>query len=285
MLNPNEVDELNDYAYGRCSSAVKESIEQQLKEDSSFRSEAELLFQLFDGFKALELEQLEGQINTWETKHQANNSTSKTPVVALGIRRSKQWRQWGIAAAAILLLALPVAIHQYWNSKTDHHYLYAQYFQTEPIIDDTSRGQPAQLGAINIAPSRNHKTTPLFEIYHEASNAYNQEDYQNAIVLYSTFLKTSPERYQAEAFFYRGIAAMSINDYLLAQSSLENAINIGTKRIKQQAEWYLVLTLLKQKQINLVHQQLEKIIVRKKPHFYQAKAIELQMQLKEVVVR
>lgn len=115
-------------------------------------------------------------------------------------------------------------------------------------------------------------------LYYEAIMAYSKEEYASATLLFEQYLeKSSSER--KEVALYLGICYLSTQQLQAAKKEFAYLLKNGSNHKKQDAEWYLVLTLLKEKKIEQVKKSLSTIITHTPKHAYQEKA---QVLLKEI---
>ncbi len=77
MLTNNEITNLEAYSYKKYSKPNSAVIEQKLQEDSRFGEGASVYLNLFSGFKALELEAVCNNIETWEAKYSKSSEQTQ----------------------------------------------------------------------------------------------------------------------------------------------------------------------------------------------------------------
>jgi tetratricopeptide (TPR) repeat protein len=110
--------------------------------------------------------------------------------------------------------------------------------------------------------------------YYEAIEAYSNEAYASTILLFEEHLKLAPDNRKNVAL-YLGIAYLKTNQFAEAQDELQFLLEYGSNKKKQDAEWYLVLTLLKQKQVEKAKDIIDQILNKNSTSPYQEKAKDL----------
>ena len=146
MLKPNKINELDDYSYGRLSSGKRSEIESQLTNDRKFAEEAEAYFELFNGFKGLEIDALQDKMNQWEAN--SNKANDEQPsggrIINLGSAMFKY------AAAAVVVLAfLPLGYQLLFAPSLTSEDIFAANFETKEAYNLlSSRSGPDTSGQI-----------------------------------------------------------------------------------------------------------------------------------------
>lgn len=151
----------------------------------------------------------------------------KIPVQSSGMR-SLWIAVSGLAAAAVLILYL---LSPWQKSLYDN-------FATHPSLSLTE------------------KSTTVNQTATQAETSFNQQKYQEALNALNTYLETNSNDTQAQ--LYKGICHLELAQYPQANTLFEQ-ISKGPTAFKDDAQWYLVMTALKQNNIALVKTQLNKI--------------------------
>ncbi len=123
----------------------------------------------------------------------------------------------------------------------------------------------------NVSAPQDEATMKQKALYYEAIEAYSKEEYASTILLFERYLKEVPNN-RKEVSLYLGIAHLGIDQLDAAKKEFQFLLEHGSTKKKQDAEWYLVLTLLKQDDVEQVRKKLTKILTQEAPHAYTEKA-------------
>lgn len=241
MNQEEEFHYIEDYLLGNLERDAKQDFEQRIMNDPEFAQQVAHYKSIIEGVKDAQMDELQHKMQEWDAE--MDNDQTKTRSI---FRIDKTYFR---AAAALILLAVPLTI---WivTSSTSNQQLFRDYFQ--PYTDVVSNRSDENL-------------------MNEAIEAYNQEDFQNAIVLLKEQLQKDPESsfaslYLAESLLATNQPAQARDLYLQLKNS---------ELFKDLADWRLALIYLQMEEEELLEDQLEQII--KSPgHDYQAMARELQ---------
>ena len=107
--------------------------------------------------------------------------------------------------------------------------------------------------------------------------AYNKQRYPGAIQHFSAYVNSLGKK-NTEIGLYLSISYLANNQLLEAQQGFEHLLKKGNKSIKKDAEWYLVLTLIRNNKLPNALRYLSKITA-KKTNSYRPKAVQLKKQL------
>lgn len=181
------------------------------------------------------------------------------------------------AVAAIVLLSLLPLGYQFLNQKVNTEEIFAANFTTEKIINFENQrnyegDKPRTPEELEIAKR--------LETLSMAALFYNKKKYPEAINLFKTYLASSTKiKNKAKVELYLAKAYLANNKPLEAKEILKIIIKKSKKNIKQDAEWYLVLTLIKENNVKQAKKGLNEILLSKKTSAYKEKALRLQQQI------
>jgi FimV-like protein len=181
------------------------------------------------------------------------------------------------AVAAIVLLSFLPLGYQFLSQKMSAEEIFAANFTTEKILDFK-----------NQRSSENNKTKTPEEIEISSSMAirskaiisYNEKRYPEAINLFKSYLASGTKiKNKAKVELYLAKAYLADNKLVDAKKILESIIKESKKSTKQDAEWYLVLTLIKEDNVEQAKVGLNKILLSKTASAHKEKALKLQQQI------
>ena len=151
--------------------------------------------------------------------------------------------------------------------------LFDQNFKVEQVTNlYNSRSIPE-----GKSPEEMEKNRILVSSSAKGVDAYNQHRYTEAIQYFKSYINTFGKK-NTEIGLYLSISYLASKQLDKAKEGFQHLLKKGNKSIKKDAEWYLVLTLIKDNNVNEALQLLNKISAKKK-HRYRTKAIKLQKQL------
>lgn len=134
------------------------------------------------------------------------------------------------AAAAILLLGIPIGALLYWQESKDQR-LYAAYFETDQSgFDYSARTSDSAL----------MRKEPFFQ----ALQHYDREDFDESLVFLREHLRDSTTDYRAH--FYAGVSYLRTGKTEKASQHLETILTSNPATPKADVLWYLALAKLKQ---------------------------------------
>lgn len=283
MLNPKDINKLDDYSYNRSSNDKKRELEQQMSENAEFKKEANIFFRLFSGFKALELDALNQKMDKWEEKHQ--NTTTQPKIIKI-----KSFFKY--AAAAILLLSFLPLGYQYLNSSMSSDEIFAANFSHKNVINYLdNRGVTAPIDLENATPEEKAAAQAeidqagIIAVLGRGISAYNNHQYADATKYLSAYMTTSSVKDKGEVEFLLAVSYLAEGNASDAKPLFVKMTKKGTRTRKADAQWYLVLTLLKENNVEQAQKNLKKIIKRKKAHPHKEKALKLQQQIDKYYVK
>jgi tetratricopeptide (TPR) repeat protein len=288
MLDPNDINKLNDYSYNKSSKEDRKGLEKQMKENPDFEKEASFFFKLFRGFKALEVEKLNSNIQKWEEKHQQTATSSDTRIISMTFIKYA-------VAAAVILACLPLG-YNYLNSGMTADEIFASNFAhsnainytnsrgggsaEDPMLDENavamSEEERAEAEALRLKNALEQATVAA--VLNKGINAYNNHNYTDATKYFEAYMTTADAKDKDEVEFYLAVSYLAEGDAAKAKPMFEKMTKVGTKNRKFDAEWYLVLTLLKDNDVELAQKKLD-VIIKKPAHTHKEKALKLQEQI------
>jgi|GEM_PF-2431617 len=287
MLGPKDINKLDDYSYNRSSLEQRKELEHRIDNDPSFKEEAGVFFKIFDGFKGLEADAFQEQLNQWETKHQqVSTKTPKTKIIQLN-------NFFKYAAAAILLLAFLPLGYQYLGSGMSSAELFSDNFAPSKAIN-IYNSRAARGSSDNPYPFASDETIEepetvqeeedldragIIAVLNKGITAYNNHQYAEATKYFETYISTAEDKDKQEIEFYLAVAYLAEGYVDQAKPLFEKMAKKGGKVRKADAEWYLVLSLLKENNVEQAQKNLNKIVKRKKAHPHKKKALKLQQQI------
>jgi len=181
------------------------------------------------------------------------------------------------AVAAIVLLSFLPLGYQFLNQTVSAEELFAANFTTERIL--TFKNQRS-------SDLNETKTPEELEInksrmiLSKATLFYNKKAYPEAINLFKSYLAFGTKiKNKSKVELYLAKAYLADNNPLEARKVLEVIIKEGKKSIKQDAKWYLVLTLIKENNIEQAKKGLNEILLSQTSPAHKKKALKLQQQI------
>ncbi|NUO00993.1 MAG: tetratricopeptide repeat protein [Saprospiraceae bacterium] len=165
-------------------------------------------------------------------------------------KKQMQKIKFNYAAAAVILIIMTAAAVVYWQH-TRYDRLYAAFFSAPKAGDVIAlRSEQGTPGA-----------APTFD---QAINYYDAGDFSAAIPYFDAYLKGHPDDFQAG--LYAGIALLNGGDPEKAIEWLTTA-SINDPKLFDEANWYLALAFLKQKNPAEAVKILENLSQRAEPVF------------------
>ncbi len=242
------------YNEGILTTAEQATFDKLMKENSQFRAEADAYQQLYTGLGALHLEDLQNEMNAWETEAKAAPKTKETKIVSISPFR----KYMSMAAAIAMLLCVPMVYQSMQPSDP-----FEQHFNASMAY------------AIHTASVRDSKgMTSSEQIKKEAFSAYQNKDYKTAIVVLEAFV-SDPEEKKAkgdsQSYLILGISQMVEGLYTDAIPNLEVVIQNKDVSYRQEAEWMWALAQYKSGNSKEAKKMLQQI-VKNKNHQHQSDA-------------
>ncbi len=222
------------YFEGTLTTDQKKQFKELRRHDPDFAKEVKIYQKIERGFKGLHLDHLQNQMNSWES------GQKETKVVELPARGS--WVKYISIAAAIAIMITTPFIYQNMNSNP-----YEQYFQAS-----------ADYATDLVSLRGSTVSSSDIELKNQGFLAYQQNNYQTAIVLLEDYTQRATDDYQARLVL--GIAALAISDENAAIHQFDNILRSNDANTKQDAQWFWALAQYKAKNTAASKKMLTKII-------------------------
>ena len=212
----------DNYITGELSPEEILEFETKLEQDVSFKED-------FLAYKETH-QFLQHKFNNETELSQFINTTEKIASDYFNTQQKKKNNYWFIGVAASILLLIGIFI---FNPSTPTY----EEYMTYPTVELTVRGTQE-------------------EILKNAQNAFNSKDFTKANELFSTALQQDQNNIQIA--LYKGISLLELNQLNEADKILTN-IYQGNSSFTTDANWYLALSKLKQKEYKSCKELLQKI--------------------------
>ena len=265
-MEAKKFDKIEAYLAGELSAAEAKAFDAQVAADEALSLEIDQHTIAHNAIEMLIEEDLRSQLQQLKAEETTTPATAETKVVAMTPKstekvvamqpRKRRSLFPRLAAAASVAILLGFFGLQY--NATSNSSLLAAY-ETSDDMGVSIRGG-------------NQTTTPLAE----GATAFNAKEYTKAIKFYQSIPSTS-ERYN-EAQFYAGNSLYKNAQYAEAAAQYGKVAATGDIRYKDLAEWYQVLALLANNQLDATNTLLTKIATDSN-HSYHQKAQKLNSSL------
>jgi len=190
------------------------------------------------------------------------------------------------AVAAILLLSFLPLGYQFLNQKMSAEEIFAANFTTEKILDLKNQRSFEEDSSSKTKSPEDLKIAQNLLTRSKAIAFYNGKNYPEAINLFKSYLASDTRiKNKSETELYLAKAYLADNKPIEAKKTLLIIIKEGKKSTKQEAEWYLVLTLIKQDNIEQAKKGLNEILLSKITPAHKDKALKLQQQIDKYYVQ
>ena len=247
------------YLEGSLNKGEEAVFKDLLRNDVMFKQSVEEFQQLQLGLEGMGMEMLQKEMRDWEHEYQARKkgkvSNLQKPVNA--------WRRSSLMAAVIAILLLSgIAYFSIDNGRSkglSSGELFSLYYQ--PYSDMISE--------------RGDFDNEAEKALADAMDAYNKEAYDAAKDQLKAYMMAFPEDKGVQ--LYLGISYLETGQYNQARNTflaLEREPNY-----KQQAQWYFILTCLKEGNVTLARQRLEQLLSQDPPHYQKDTAKKLLEEL------
>lgn len=262
-MNQNDIHQfIQAYEDGTLSKKDRLDFEKQLKTNAML-AKAWQLHQEVDRSisnpKALEMEILLEDIgNEFAEKYQSKHIEQQK------LKRSRIRPMYLWTVAATIALVLGFVWWQLSAAPIDHQELYIAAY--EPYSS-----------SITIRSSSGATDTA----FQQGQKKYQIGEYEAAITFFSTVLESDSLTTEAiiATRFYKGIAHIGEEQFGLAKKELERVLATSGHVYTQQAQWYLALIALKNKEVATAKDALKKTMEMSKTGKYRQKAVNLLEQL------
>ena len=228
------------YLEGQLSEEERYAVEHHLTDCELCSAAIEGYAQSYNFETDTELDELAGHFSTEQA--QAAEEAQIRPL-------ERSYRGLNRIAAAVLLLALPLAGWLYWNAQANER-LYSQYF--EAYSSDY----------LALRSEADKTPNPMLK---SAMEVYQKQDYTQSLALLEMYLEKDPEN--TIAVFHAGVASLEEGQIRKAIQYLER-VRFNDERYYEDASWYLTLAYLKAGQKTKVHAVLEDLLKLPKGYYY-----------------
>ncbi|MCX6226167.1 MAG: hypothetical protein NTV01_15695 [Bacteroidia bacterium] len=240
------------YLDGRLTAGELEVFERMQQEDGSFKELVEDMKLLVSGIRVSARDSLKKEISGWESNQP---ELAAQPNMIQG-RRARRIGWISLAAAACLTAFLYLGVIRPTTSERTANSIYRDYYD----------GAYQNVIALTYRSDKNTITANQ-----EAFAAYDLEDYQKAITLFSAIQQKSDT-----VLFYLGNSWLAVKEYQKAGECFRKVIETG-KFMVDGSHWYLALSLLKNGQMDEAESFFRELSENR--NFYQAKAMEILTKL------
>lgn len=249
MISDEEIELIEKYQRGELKDGALSAFEERVVLDEAFAHEVNAYSTIMAGVKLKGEEDFTETIKRWEQEEK--NEVVDKPSIPLR-------RLWS-AAAAVLILVLPLSLWFYTSSQHSNERHFDAYFQPyEDIV--TSR---------SAAPKDDAK-------FREGMAYYNNSDYVNAVRAFEVFLVSQPEH--AAAIFYLGVANLASDNPKKAELQFLKLQQQPEGVFTEMADWYLALAYVEENKVAQADAVLKNIVANPK-HAFVEEAKSLQKEL------
>lgn len=189
------------------------------------------------------------------------------------------------AVIAILLLSLLPLGFQFLSQTMSAEEIFAANFTTEKILDLKNQRSTNDSTDKTQTPEKLAIAKSLL-VQSQAIASYNGKEYSKAINLFQAYLASDIRiKNKAKVELYLAKSYLADNKPSEAKNILEKIIKEDKKGVKKDAEWYLVLTLIKENNVEQAQKELNKILDSKTASAHKEKALKLQQQIDKYYVQ
>ncbi len=243
-MEPEWIDKAERYLNGEMSAGERTEFESELSANAALRKDLELYNSIN---KAMSGTPNENELR--DTLQQMN----KKYFAGGAVVKKGSFKKW-LAVAASLVLLVSIGFYFLLPSKPSVEKLYAEYAVHEPL---------------SISQRENTDDLKADLLATEAEGFYYNKKYKEALPVLQQYFERRPNDLQAK--FALGICNLELSRYPEAEKIFA-AMTSGQTAYVETAKWYLVLTALKQKDMEKCKAQA-KNITASSPYFTKAKAL------------
>jgi len=143
------------------------------------------------------------------------------------------------AASVVLLIAIAVLTNNFTGNRINYDRIFDKYYETyKPLNVRSGSGE-------------------IDKMYRNALTAYQNEDYEKALVLFEEVLDLDQSR--MEANLMTGVSNMELKEYEEADASFRKIINHNDNLFIEHAEWYIGFCYIKTENTDKAIRQFAKI--------------------------
>lgn len=161
------------------------------------------------------------------------------------------------------------------SSPKDSQTLFTEHFEPQGLLNESQWRNERNAQA---PPSDQTEATKEGKrLYQLAVTAYQAGDFEQAAQQFEAY-RTMDIQHEQNYSLYLGIAYLATERFNDAQDILEEALNHVSPAKKGDAEWYLVLTLIRKNALNQAKQRLDGLVANV-DHPRHKQAVQLQRQI------
>lgn len=248
MKEQSNFDRIEQYLEDELSAEDRKQFERDLETDAALKADFNHHLKAHEAVELLVKRDLEDHIQSWQKANPISDITAKK------FRLIPGFKVWRIAAAVVILIVTVFLLRNISATKSPAA-LASDYYQMPTLPGERSG---------------DGRITQLIEGY----QAFKQKDFTGAITAFKTITENDPIFFEAQ--YYLGHSLYQLGKYQEAGAAFKTGTQSTDKRVKESAEWYLVLNYLKiQPQPAPFHEQFQKIL-KDENHYFHTKAQDLQ---------
>jgi TolA-binding protein len=242
---------------GRLSQNEKLIFDDLLRNDLDFSKDVKIYSAIYQGFNALEFENISQLVQQWEKKYASrpveksyrfNSEDAKQDT-----KSNPKLNLFKIISFAAAIVGIFVITYFIFNQQKKD--LFAQFFEA-PELYLNVRGEES-------SKSEKNRITAL--------NFYVEKKYNDAVAQLSNYTKDNPEDW--EALFYLAVSKMEVKNFNSAISDFDRIIQQKGNAYQESAEWMVMLSHYKNGNKEQCDLYLN-LIIDNKSHFYNEKAFK-----------
>lgn len=268
MNSKNHFDRIEEYLAGDLTEQEMSAFEQEMNSDTTLQKTVDKHITAHDAVELIIEQNLREDFKQWRQEEMADK---KDDMPQIGrrttFRFTKMARVYAIAASVVLLLGVGL-----WNvlgdSGLSNEELAATYYEA-PNYAEFRNAAELPDGATGM------DLEPAFE---EGLNALQTNDFEKAVQAFTQIPETSPRYEQVQ--FYLGHCHYQLKNYENASIALQLAANGNDVKVKDEAEWYLIVNWIASDQKDEQFQTLLNKIAEDEGHSFERKAKKLIKDLK-----
>ena len=223
-------DKIDAFLTGQLNEQELEAFQQAMEKDPDLQKEVRLQESFMQGAITLGNQELKGKLQEIHTKviggEQNDTSIQKRPM---------------LRTLAIILGVVGVALLIYFLffTKPSPEKVYADFFVPFPVAEMTRDSDARQE-------------------WIEAGSFYNQQNYQEALPRLEGLVQSNPDNQELKLAL--GVSYLESNQLQQAEATFTQVLTNNNALFTDQAQWYLALTALKRKDIELTRNYLQPLL-------------------------
>ena len=189
-------------------------------------------------------------------------------------------RHYKILTIPLIALAFLPVVYQFVLTaapKTNTE-LFDEHFTPQRLLDDSqwrsersTQPRPAEGSVVSEEGKK---------IYRQAVQAYQSGAYQKAVEQFEAYQAHATDK-ERSFYLYLGISYLATEQLDQAETTFKQALQQVSIAKKGDAEWYLVLTLIRKNALDQAEQYLKALIARAPEHPRREQAVQLQQQIQQ----